>query len=185
MTNTCCRPLLDSRLHSEEEQPVPSSQWINEAEMIQKESSKSQVDDNLSVSLEIAHVRPYASQAVNILSNRFKVPTTTLAMASMVPFFPATTIAITWFNALSSAITLHRNKLVKEHSIQLKTIITILSSAWKMDTVKGAKAVWRTGGGRKNAAWTLTVMAAVTLVLLRPLLHSVSGDAASVIRTAL
>jgi hypothetical protein len=162
--------------------------------MIKMECAKSLLGVNLSVdsnshvdnpSSKIATIQPQTSQTIDKSANRLKVDATALVMVTVVPFFPATTIAFSWLNALSTAISFRRQQLLQEHSTQMKTIVTFLSRAWKMDTVKAAKAVWRTGGGQKNIAWTLTVMAALTLVLLRPFLYAVSGDAASAIRSAL
>jgi hypothetical protein len=175
-------------LHCEEKQQVSSSQWINEIRMLEEEcattGSAKAVSDNLSV--RHSDDSFFRSLKTNPVSTRLKVPTATLAMVTVAPLVPTTTIALTGFSALLNAISLRRKLLLKEHSIQLKTIVTLLASVWKMDTVKAAKAVWRTGGGQKNIGWTLTVMTAVTIFLLRPLLQAVGGSGAtSVIRSAL
>lgn len=172
-----------SRLHSDES----SSQWLSPADSSNKIDELQGGGKN---SLTLRDISGFASrkiiqgfraisvteQKVDMFGNKVVVPTATLMLAGAVPSPQAMKSVVVGMCTMYHVLAVHRSQLLSVQPKQIKTVVAFLNSTWNMDKVKSAKAVWKTGGGKKNIAWTLTVMAALTLLLLRPLVDSVARE---------
>jgi hypothetical protein len=167
-----------SRLHSDEDVKT-TSHWLNDSELIGKE-----IDNNKRKGSNVASLaveKEYSNSRKNIIQRLSPVsaPSTTLMMAGAVPSAQSLTTIATSVTTFVHLVSVHRNHFLRKQSTQIATVFAFLSKTWNMDKVRSAKAIWNTGGGKKNIAWTLTVMTALALLLLRPLIYSLSKDASS------
>jgi hypothetical protein len=66
-------------------------------------------------------------------------------------------------------VLIRRKLLLRYQARQLNAMAALFAKALATGPAKAASALWRMGGGRKNIAVTLTVMAAFSVFVLRPL----------------
>lgn len=109
--------------------------------------------------------------------NSMVVPTATLLMAGGVP--SVRTLSIVWASTLSVAnvFVLLQRRLVKNQNNRLFTLVTFLSKDVNFDAARSARAVWRMGGGKNNLSWTLAVMSALFMLLLKPISLAMANKA--------
>jgi hypothetical protein len=70
---------------------------------------------------------------------------------------------------LARHVLIRRKLLLRYQARQLNAMAVLAAKALATGPAKAASALWRMGGGRKNIAVTLTVMAAFSVFVLRPL----------------
>jgi hypothetical protein len=79
-------------------------------------------------------------------------------------------------SALLRASAVHRMLLRRYKSCQMKAALVFLARTYKSGPGKSAKALWMIGSGKKNVAWTCTIMKAQTLLLLHPLVQGIASE---------
>jgi hypothetical protein len=70
---------------------------------------------------------------------------------------------------LARNLALRRKLLLRYQAQQLNVLTALFARALTLGPSKAATTLWRMGGGKKNVAVTLTVMAALTVFVIRPL----------------
>lgn len=70
---------------------------------------------------------------------------------------------------LARSVLIRRKLLLRYQARQLNLLAAVAAKAVATGPAKAVSALWRMGGGRKNIAVTLTVMAAFSVFVLRPL----------------
>lgn len=88
-------------------------------------------------------------------------------------------VAFAKLGPMVQRLALQRDLLVKYQSLQVRSTLATLMHSLKVAPPRAARALWKFGGGRKNIGWTLSVMVALILCVIKPLLRQVLRQAAS------
>lgn len=116
----------------------------------------------------------YHSTAIS--GSAIVIPTATLLMAG-VPSVRTLSFFFAGSLSMVKMLFLLQQQIVKKHKSRLSTLIAFLSKDMTLDAARSARTVWRMGGGMKNLSWTVTVMSALFMLLLKPLSHGISKQA--------
>lgn len=169
-----------NRLHGDENhKPSSSGGWI-QAELQRLASTNEGVrqhsyDDNSRLGavgaagkqlLQKLHVKPSSSA---LSGGPIVATTVTLMVSRGSPVLQVLSIVGTSVAAISRSTFLLQSHIRQKQRNQFNTLVAFLSKALNANAAKSARAVWQVGGGKKNVAWTLAVMAALVTLLLRPL----------------
>jgi hypothetical protein len=82
-------------------------------------------------------------------------------------------MAVAGVTPIFEQISRQRRALLRFQTLKLRAILKFLIHKVPSSCIKAVKSVIRQGGGKQNIAMTLTVTAALTFVLLRPLVQAV------------
>lgn len=73
-----------------------------------------------------------------------------------------------------------RHTWIQYQSTQVRTALAVLIKGLAVAPPKAARVIWKLGGGRKNIRWTVSVIMALTICIIRPLLQQLLRQAAAV-----
>jgi hypothetical protein len=125
-------------------------------------------------------------QRIRTASSPFHVGVTTAFASSALTAPNAITVAIcTMITDISRTIVygtvVVRQHLIKHQSKPLQLVVNLLNNTLNNSSrAKMAKSVWTLGGGTKNLSWTFTVMAALVLLLVEPLVGTTAAAISSI-----
>jgi hypothetical protein len=179
------------RLHDDELEPKrPSTgsakfsalKWLTqESEVESPEAQQQQQEDALFVlgvaglasrQLLLKHRRPHSpSDALGGIEQPSRVASAAdLVNEASLPASSAVLYnALDRLQPLARHVLIRRKLLLRYQARQLNAIAALFAKAVATGPAKAASALWRMGGGKKNIAVTLTVMAAFSVFVLRPL----------------
>jgi hypothetical protein len=189
---------LDRRyhqIHDEEITPTPAPKfsalkWLQGGQEDIGNISDQQHDNALYVLgvAGLASQRLLQKHAAGYEAERQEVPTTSAVCTERaIDAVLESRLALNWelsalfapLTAVLRLVSIQRNVLARQQTLRIRTVTAFLTKNVTAGATKVARAAWSLGGGKKNVAWTMAVMAAFILLLLRPIVESAIGASAA------